>query len=152
MSKARNGMPETVSVIIRDPRGLYLGVSRRNDHTVFGTPGGKTNPGESAHHAAARELFEETTLFVKSLNLIDVRQWNFANKWYTSEDVVSCYIGQGVFPTLPTDKDLLNISEQKVSEGEGIVKWVTFETLCAGPFGEYNTIVIPQTLAVLDLG
>ena len=40
--------------------GHALAVSRKNDPSAFGLPGGKVDPGETPEQAAARELQEET--------------------------------------------------------------------------------------------
>lgn len=45
------------SLIIRN--GMALAVSRRNDSSKWGLPGGKVDPGETAMQAVIRETFEE---------------------------------------------------------------------------------------------
>ena len=41
-----------------------LGVSRKDNHELFGLPGGKVDPGEDTYTAMKREVFEETGLIV----------------------------------------------------------------------------------------
>jgi len=57
-----------VMLIIKD--GLILGITRRNDKTKYGLPGGKVEPGETPKEAAIRETFEETSIRVKDCELI----------------------------------------------------------------------------------
>lgn len=52
-------MKQAVCVVIKNKYGRYLAVSRRNDLTQWGFPGGKVDPGESNVEAAVRETFEE---------------------------------------------------------------------------------------------
>ena len=45
--------------------GLYLSVSRKDDHSLFGMAGGKVDDGETLVDALKREVLEETGLYVK---------------------------------------------------------------------------------------
>lgn len=97
--------------------GKILAVSRRDDPTAFGLPGGKIDPGETAEQAAARELQEETGLTVTDLRPVFVRK---EADGYTT----TTFVGK-VSGNIRTDE-------------EGVVKWVDRQQLFDGPFGEYN--------------
>jgi 8-oxo-dGTP pyrophosphatase MutT (NUDIX family)/cation transport regulator ChaC len=110
-------MKEAVVMIAR--RGSrFLGVSRRDDPSAFGLPGGKVDPGEDAKTAARRELFEETGLRAGRLTPIFQQQ--------EGHFLVTAF--------------LTTVSgEVSPQTGEtGVVAWVDRETLCSGPFGEFN--------------
>lgn len=49
-------------VIVRNPQGQILAVTRKTDANVYCFPGGKLDPGEDIVQAATRELQEETGL------------------------------------------------------------------------------------------
>lgn len=49
--------------------GKYLALSRRNDDTRWGMPGGKIDANETNAEGAAREFMEETGVFCTSLQL-----------------------------------------------------------------------------------
>lgn len=98
--------------------GKVLAVSRRDDPTAFGLPGGKVDPGETAEEAAARELHEETGLTVTDLKQVFVRE---EADGYTT----TTFVG--------------NVSGQINTDEEGIVKWVDRKELLNGPFASYNT-------------
>jgi 8-oxo-dGTP diphosphatase len=113
-----------VMLIIKD--GLILGISRRNDKTKFGLPGGKLEAGEMPWQAAIRETKEETGVTVAMCTQIFRREEPPATPdgepFYTY-----CYYA------------LAWSGEPKDSE-EGVVKWLTAEELTstAGAFPEYN--------------
>lgn len=105
----------TVLVIADD--GKILAVSRRDDPTAFGLPGGKVDPGETPVEAAARELQEETGLTATDLKPVFVRG---EGDGYTT----TTFVGK-VSGNIRTDE-------------EGVVRWVDREVLFNGPFGGYN--------------
>ncbi|WP_461671143.1 NUDIX hydrolase, partial [Mycobacterium tuberculosis] len=47
-------------------------LERRADNGMWGLPGGSLEPGEAMEQVAKRELFEETGLRAKSLELLDI--------------------------------------------------------------------------------
>lgn len=62
----------------------FLAVSRKNDLTKFGLPGGAIDPGETPMQAAIRETFEETGIVVEECVLVhatDDSRYFFATKW-----------------------------------------------------------------------
>lgn len=96
--------------------GLYLGVSRKDDHTKMGMAGGKVEPGETLEQAIIREVKEETGLDITNLKRI------FSRKART----LFC-------TTFSADYSGTICTEEK-----GLVKWITKEELFNGSHGEYN--------------
>lgn len=107
--------------------GKFLSVTRKDDHTKWGLPGGKVDPGETSKQAVVREVFEETGLVLHP---------NLFYSLYTGicpgEVVYSVvgYVSIGIpdFSTLNAEDGLL-------------VGWKTSEELCdpnISPFAEYN--------------
>jgi len=103
--------------LILSDDGRVLAVSRRDDPTAWGLPGGKVDPGETPMQAAGRELQEETGLTAKSLHQV------FISEEHDGFITVT-------FACKPEGK--INTSES------GLVRWVTPDMLFAGPFGDYN--------------
>jgi 8-oxo-dGTP diphosphatase len=113
--------------------GLALAVSRRDDPTKWGLPGGKVDPGESSQSAAIREAAEETGVLVYPYEVVPIlsaRSVGDVNYWTTTY----FYIGEHVF----TDNEI-------VAE-EGLhVRWMPLEELtwlAISPFAEYNSWVL----------
>lgn len=53
---------KTAVCLLLEQDGWILGISRRNDATKWGLPGGKVDPSESNLSAITREIIEETGL------------------------------------------------------------------------------------------
>lgn len=133
MSRFDNYMRESVCAIIRNIHGEYVGVSRKNDHTDFGLPGGKIDKGELPHDAMCRELKEETGLDATRLQLVDV-----STRPMKTEELFRVYRYE------VWTKGFLTDNTDLIARGEGIVKWCTREELVAGSFGKYNDEVLPK--------
>jgi 8-oxo-dGTP pyrophosphatase MutT (NUDIX family) len=105
--------------------GRVLAVSRKHDPNDMGLPGGKVESGETAIEAAVRELREETGYVVSVASLTPVMTRRDADGYTTTTFAVDWADVDGV----------INTTEQ------GRVRWVTWDELCAGSFGEYNRIL-----------
>lgn len=115
-------MKAAVCLYHRRSDGMILGVSRKNDPTKFGLPGGKVDPEEEPHQAIVREVFEETGLVVSDPRPVFIRVCEGGKDGIGY--VTTTYIG--------------NITGHIHTNETGVVKWVTQEELLSGPFGTYN--------------
>lgn len=77
-------------LVIQD--GEVLAVSRKNDHTAMGFPGGKVDDGESVVECAVRELREETGLVVDAFNLELIFQGTDAAQYEVASFLVKNYV------------------------------------------------------------
>lgn len=117
-------------MLILNKEGLILGVSRRNDSSKFGLPGGKLEVQETPMEAGIRETIEETGIKVNSCVEIYKRVEPAGSPdgfpFYTY-----CFYATDWEGT-PTDSD------------EGVVKWCKSEDLTGdtGAFSEYNRITL----------
>jgi len=113
-------MNETVSIILLNDKNQVLCVSRKDDHTDFGTVGGKVDPEDlTTVDAAIREAKEETGLDITNLQLVYA---NFKN-------------GAMGYTYLADWSGEIDFDEPHV------VKWGPFSFLIAGSFGKWNAEV-----------
>jgi len=107
-------------VFIQNEKGLVLSVSRKDDASKIGLPGGKVDFPETASQAAKRELFEETGLVATNLQKIFSR---VDKQGYETTTFVGSITG-----TIHSDE-------------EGKIQWVTRKMLLnpqISPFADYN--------------
>lgn len=111
----------TAQVVLINEEGLILGVSRKDNHTDFGLPGGKMDPEDNNNPitTAIRECKEETGLDISDLQLVFAihKSGNMGHTYLAK------YSGE------------INHNEPHV------VKWVPMEVLVNGCFGRYNKMV-----------
>lgn len=105
--------------------GLVLGVSRGLGSRRFGLPGGHRERGEEAAQTAARELWEETGL---RCHLFVPLHAGFADDGAFAVTFL-CPKWSG---------------KMKASSPEGVVEWVNWWELLAGPFGNINRQIYNQ--------
>lgn len=123
---------EAVCALIRNEEGLFLAVSRKDDPTAFGLPGGKVDEEEYCTQALVREVKEETGYTISNSEL---KFWKVCKgdvNYFCYGFVCQCDSSQEVAPISPKET--------------GVVKWVTREVLEAGPFGEYNKAFFERVL------
>ena len=113
-------LKKTVSVVLLNDDGMVLCVSRKNDHTDMGMPGGKVDPEDLTElDAAVREVKEETGLDITNLQLVYAMHKNGAMGYTYLAD----WTGE------------IDYDEPHV------VKWGLFRELVAGSFGRWNSEV-----------
>lgn len=107
---------------------LILAVSRKDDHTQFGLPGGKIDPGETPEQAITREVKEETGLDFTNVRAVFTRECEGGKDGAVY--LTTTYIG--------------DVSGDISTLEKGLVKWVEEETLLTGPFGRYNEALFSE--------
>jgi 8-oxo-dGTP pyrophosphatase MutT (NUDIX family) len=120
---------KTAHVVLINEQGLTLGVSRKNDHSNFGLPGGKMDEEDNNNPmlTAIRETKEETGLDVYDLELI-----------------FAFHLGGRMGYTY-----LAKYKGEISSDEPHAVEWVPFQRLINGGFGKYNQMVCDS---MSDLG
>lgn len=119
---AAEGVPVAVVVVVLRG-GDVLTMQRAFPPLGAALPGGKVDPGEEPHVAAARELREETGLVVSPGALVPIYDGRVP-----SGKLVRAYYA----PDPGGDVR---------SSGEGAVIWGSWDPICEGPYQMYNTQV-----------
>ena len=123
-------MQLAVCVLLRDPAGRVLSISRPNNPDDVGLIGGGVEPEDgdpssdrdgTLRRAAARELREEAGITVDPAQLRAVFAAQARTRWAVA------FVVDG-----PVGDPVLGENE------EGLVRWATVEDVCAGSFGAYN--------------
>lgn len=113
-----------VACVLIEKDGKFLAVSRKDNHSDFGLPGGKQEVvDKTLKDTAIRETREETGLIINPVHLSLLYQ-EFDGKHETTTFLVNHFIGE------------INHTEPHV------VEWVYSDELIDGSFGEYNKKVI----------
>jgi 8-oxo-dGTP pyrophosphatase MutT (NUDIX family) len=118
----------SASVIIVCQGDLILAVSRRDDHSDLGLPGGKIEAGETPLTAACREAVEETGATLCNPFLIGIADVGAIKVFIYRAEIFG------------------DVHEHVNSEG-ALVKWVLPEVICNGSFGKFNTEFIMPAIA-----
>ena len=114
-------------LVVNMDSNLVLAVSRKNKPTEFGIVGGKVDEGETFIQAATREFGEETGYSIEEKDLIPVFKRFKDDDGYTTETFLLPFKFFN-----PIKQETLDAQET------GVVKWVSWQTLFDGPFGNYN--------------
>lgn len=110
-------------VYITDAEGNILAVSRKDNKTSFGLPGGKVEENETSMQAAIRETLEETGYHI----ILD--PWSPFGMIDTNKNLTITFKA-----TIDTSKPREILSGDET----GVVKFISSEELLKGSFKEYN--------------
>lgn len=122
---------KTATCVLIHRDGKFLAISRRNDTTRWGLPGGKVDKGETNVEGAQRELYEETGLDVFKQDLEPIYVGLCPGKLEPPVDYwVTTYLQKG------------KVCDNILFPEEGFeLRWLTAEELCdpaISPFADYN--------------
>ena len=122
---------KTAVCVLYEKDGKFLSVSRKDDPTDIGLPGGKLDFGETLIECARRELREETgyLLYISSLNPFMMFD---DNGMFTITFLAK--------PLEEIEKDIVISIDDEVETG--VVSFVDKEILCKGSFGFYNSAML----------
>jgi len=114
-------MKQSVQVVLLNEYNEVLAVSRKDNHSDMGLVGGKVDPEDMGNliNAAYRETKEETGLEISNFRMI----FSMYKHGYMGYTYLCDYEGE-----IQTDEP-------------HIVKWVGFNEVIAGTFGEWNKLV-----------
>ena len=119
-------MNGTVQVVLLNPDGLVLGVSRKTDHNDCGLVGGSLeNYDVTPELGAIRETKEETGLDISNLKLVYLKASSDGRVGYT---YIAEWTGDIAY------------------DEPHVVKWTTFSELIKGSFGRWNLEVYHSLL------
>lgn len=122
--------PRAACVLVRNPNGKILAVSRKDDPNALGMPGGHVDIGEKDIDAARRELKEETGLDVTDL-----------------VEIFSMRDSHGFMTTTFSG----NVSGTIHTNESGVIRWVNPSSLIdpnQSPFYRYNQLLF-QKISIL---
>lgn len=124
-----------VCVVLPHPDGRLLAISRRNDTTRWGLPGGKVDAGETNLQAAVRETHEELGVVLEGSQLEPLYCALCPGKGPEDSFWVTTYLFKGVAPEL----------EQLQAEAGMALQWMHEGDLADAkhsPFAAYNQGVV----------
>lgn len=113
----------TVQAVLLNSVGQVLSVSRKNNHSDFGLPGGKVETiDDSLEAAISREVYEETGISIDTKSMLMIFSMHRNN-----------HMG---FTYLVKDW-----SGEIMTDENHIVKWTDFQEIINGSFGTWNSLV-----------
>jgi 8-oxo-dGTP diphosphatase len=124
-------MKSAVCLLLSASPTEFLGISRRNDTTRWGLPGGKVDPGETNIEALVREVSEEVGLQLNPLDLEPLFSDVCHGKGPEDTYWVTTYLWRGTTPPLEF---------MQAEEGMAL-SWLQEASLCdpaVSPFADYN--------------
>lgn len=112
-----------------------LAISRRNNHTLWGLPGGKVDQGESPEEAAVRELKEECGLNLDKHHLVPI----YVGPCYGKD-------GNDFWTTAYYYDGPVNQIPEACEEGFklSVMPFIKLANETVSPFANYNLNVIPK--------
>ncbi len=132
---------DAACVLMINDEGLVLMVSRKDNHNIWGLPGGKREAQDvEPVDIAVRELKEETGYAVKPHNLLSIYKGYYRTAYV---ETFLC-IGNTGYGAVPEKAHY----RAEPEPGEGLVRWGTYKEILAEPFGEYNSAVLTNYLAL----
>lgn len=126
------GLPLAVCLVVQNEHRQVLAVSRKDDHTAFGLPGGKVDPEDGEVDSAnlwgtlrvamCREALEELGVHLEPGDLVLEYQLPDPTGYWNV-----CF-------SAPANL----LSDAETQPDEGITSWVDWSTLEDGPFADFN--------------